>query len=227
MTTPAANDGQTAGSLSALVADARTLVAEAWSFDRARLLRQVVLLLLNGIVGGVSLLLLIPIVNSIASPESSFTLPLLGQVRLSSLPLPLLLAAFILLTVGSALLSRASSINATALQQIIVDTLRHRAFAAILRARWEFVLGKRRSDIIEVVTTGATRSGFAFYQLLQLTVTLILFVATAIVALIVSPVVAGISPVGVVILGVAQGPLCCRRIDSAGATANAIGRCRR
>ncbi len=187
-----------------LLGDARTLVAAAWRLDRRLFSLQVVLLLANGFVGGVSLLLLIPIVNSIADPSSRLTVPGLGEVNLSGVPLWALLAAFVALAVASAGITRTSTINSTALQQRIVDDLRQEAFEAILQARWTFVLGRRRSDIIEVVTTGASRSGQAFYQLLQFAITAIIFVVTAVVALLVSPLVAGIALIGVILLGLAQ-----------------------
>lgn len=188
-----------------LTTDASTLIGVAWRLNRRRFILQIIFLLSNGIVGGVSLLLLIPIVNSIANPDSKMSVPLFGDVQLSSVPLVALLAAFVGLTAVSALITRTSAVNSTALQQTIVDDLRQEAFEAILAAKWTFVLQRRKSDIIEVVTSGAARSGMAFYQLLQLSVTAVLFVVTAIVALVVSPLVAGIAIVGVVLVGVAQG----------------------
>ncbi len=187
-----------------LVSDARILVGVAWHLNRRRLILQVIFLLTNGVVGGVSLLLLVPIVNSIANPESSLNVPLFGEVNLASVPLAVLLAVFVLLSVVSALITRASSINSTALQQTIVDDLRQEAFEAILAAKWTFVLGRRKSDIIEVVTSGASRSGMAFFQLLQLSVSVVLFVVTSIVALIVSPLVGAVALVGVILVAVAQ-----------------------
>lgn len=187
-----------------LVSDARILIGVAWRLNRRRLILQVIFLLTNGVVGGVSLLLLVPIVNSIANPESSMTVPLVGQVNLASVPLAALLAAFVGLTSVSALISRASSINSTALQQTIIDDLRQDAFEAILAAKWTFVLGRRKSDIIEVVTTGASRSGLAFYQLLQLSVSTVIFSVTSVVALIVSPLVGAVALVGVILVALAQ-----------------------
>lgn len=187
-----------------LVADARTLIAVAWRLRPGRFLGQLVLLLTNGVIGGVSLLLLIPIVNSIANPASSVSVPLLGDITLSSVPLAVLLAFFVALTAVAALITRTATVNATSLQQTIVDELRQEAFAAILGARWTFVLARRKSDIIEIVTTGAIRSGMAFQQLMQLSVTAVLFVATAAVALLVSPAVSGVALLGVLIVGVAQ-----------------------
>ncbi len=187
-----------------LTADARTLVAVAWRLNRRRSILQVLLLIVTGLLGGVSLLLLIPIVNSVANPASKLSVPVLGDISLGAVPLWLLLAAFVLLTAGSALLTRSSAINSSALQQTIVDDLRQEAFEAILQARWVFVLQHRRSDITEVVTMGAARAGQAFYQLMQFSVTAVLFVVTAIVALLVSPAVAAVALVGVLILGFAQ-----------------------
>lgn len=188
-----------------LKSDVMLLLKLAWGFNRRRVVTQSVLLLLSGLVGGVSLLLLIPIVNSVAQSDATITLPLVGEVQLASVPLAALLASFVALTLVSAIITRTSAVNSTALQQSIVDDLRQNAFEAILAARWEFVLKRRQSDIIELVTVGAARSGIAFNQLLQMSVTVVLFLATAVVAVVVSPLVASISLVGVFVLGLAQG----------------------
>ncbi|MFI0433350.1 MAG: ABC transporter ATP-binding protein, partial [Candidatus Nanopelagicales bacterium] len=189
---------------SSLAADLRILVGTAWRLSPRNLIVQVALLLVAGIVGGASLLLLIPIVNSLASPNSRISLPGLGDVDVTGLPLWVLLAVFVGFTALSALVQRASSINAVAQQQVIVDQLREQAFAAILRARWTFVLSRRRSDIIEVVTVGASRAGLAYQQLLRLSVSVVIFASTTVVALIVSPQVTAIALVGMAVLGLAQ-----------------------
>lgn len=106
------------------------------------------------------MLLLIPIVNSLAAPGQPVELPGNLAYDSSGTPLPLLLAAVVGLTAFQALITRSSSVNALMLNQAVVDQLRTSAFDAILGARWTFVLQQRRSDIIMVVTTGATRSGW-------------------------------------------------------------------
>lgn len=188
-----------------LVGDARDLIAAAWRLDRKRFLLQLLLLIVSGLVGGASLLLLVPIVNSVANPTSTINVPLLGTVGLTSLPLWLLLAIFVLLVVFQAGLSRTSTLNSAVLQQRLVDNLRQQAFEAILAARWSFVLSLRRSDIVQVVTIGAMRSGMAFQQLMSAAVAFILSIATAIVALIVSPAVAALSITAVIIVAIIQG----------------------
>ena len=188
-----------------MLRDLRSLVRVAWQLNPRRLLRQLVLMLITGVVGGVSLLLLVPIVNSLAQAEGAVTIPGFGAVALGQWPLPALLAAFVALTAITALVTRTAAINATALQQVIVDRMRQEAFEAILAARWSFVLRRRRSDIIEVVTTGASRCGMAFQQLLSVAVTIVIALATAAVALWVAPVVAALAIVAVIGLGLALG----------------------
>ena len=184
--------------------DAFTLVKAAWRLNPRRLVVQVTLLLLSGVVGGIGLLLLIPIVNAVANPDSTVHIPVLGSVSLGHYPLWSLLLAFVLLAVVQAVVMRSSTINTARMQQEIVDSLRQQAFDAVLAARWSFILQRRRSDIIEVVTLGATRSGLAFQQLLQGSVSLVLALATAVVAIIVAPTVALLAIVGVVLVGALQ-----------------------
>lgn len=184
--------------------DARLLVAAGWRLDPGRFMLQLVLLVVTGVVGGASLLLLVPIVNSVADSGAGFEVPLIGSVRLGAMPLWGLLLAFVVLVGMQALLTRSSVINSSLLQQRLVDSLRQQAFEAILAARWSFVLSLRRSDIVQVVTIGAVRSGVAFQQLMSGAVSLVLALATALVALLVAPGVAAMAIVAVIVAGIVQ-----------------------
>ena len=192
------------GTPSDLRTDAVVLVRSAWRLDRRRFVGQIVYIALNGLIGGVNLLLLVPIVNVVAGRSATADLPLLGPTDLAAVPLPALLGAFLVLAVASALLQRASSINAAAFQPRLVDELRTQAFEAILAARWVFVLRRRRSDVLAVVTAGANRCGAAFQQLVRGAVTVVLAVSTAIVSLVVAPAVTAVALVGIVGLGLIQ-----------------------
>ena len=162
---------------------------------------QVILLLISGLTGSVGLLLLIPIVDTIAHPEARVQVPIVGSISLAVFPLWSLLLAFVCLIGLQATVQRLSTVNAARIQQEIIDSLRQRAFNAVLASRWEFILSRRRSDIIEVVTVGAMRSGVAFQQMSQAAVALVLGIATAVVAIVVSPVIATLSILGVVLAG--------------------------
>ncbi len=150
---------------------------------------QVVLLLATGLTGGVSMLLLVPVVNSVAASSSGtvIDLPIISAVPLAGVPLPALLAAVVALVAGQALLVRWSAVNAVLLQQRLVDRLRGDALDAILHARWSFILTARRSDVAEIATSGSNRAGAAFTAILQGSVAAVIAVATAIVSGIVAP----------------------------------------
>ena len=180
------------------------LVSTAWGLDRRRVVLQMVLLVLAGLLSGVGLVLLVPIVNTVADTANTIQLPVVGSWDVGSLPLWSLLLMFVVVVGIQALVTRSSAVNSVRLQQEIVDRLRHGAFAAILSARWSFVLGMRRSDIVQVVTEGAGRSGMAVSQLISASVALVLATATAIVAFFVAPGVAAIAILAVVMLALAQ-----------------------
>lgn len=192
------------GQPGSLISDAGALTRLAWRIDRPRFVAQVIFLGLGGVVGGFSLVLLIPIVNSVAGQSSSATLPIVGEVSLAGIPLWVLLLSFVAIATVQALIQRAGSISAAAFQPKIVDELRQQAFAAVMAASWTFVLTQRRSDIIAIISTGASRCGLAFQQLLTASVNVVLFIATAVVALVVSPPVAAVALLGVGALFVLQ-----------------------
>lgn len=187
--------------MSDLVSDARMLIAAAWRLDRRRVSLQLALMLVTGVTGGVSLLLLVPVINALASPGGEIALPLIGSVSLSALPLPLLLGIVVAVVAAQALLTRAAAINAVRVRQQVVDRMRQDAFDAVLTARWSFVLNRRSSDIIEIVTSGATRCGMAYEQLMRFGITAVIAVATAAVAVVISPLVAGLAVAAVVVVG--------------------------
>lgn len=201
---PASERDPSTGSTPSLLADVRTLVAAAWSLDRTRVVTQMTLLVVSGFIGGASVALLVPIVNSVAGPTNAIALPVIGTVGTGSVPLWVLLVAFVALAALLAGVQRTSAVNSARLQQQVVDRLRHDAFAAVLDARWSFVVGMRRSDITEVVTVGASRSGLAVNQLVLASVSAVLAVTTAVIAVLVDPLVALIAVVGVAVMAVAQ-----------------------
>ena len=189
------------GLFASLRLDARALIGTAFRLSPRRFIGQVALLTVNGFMGSIGLLLLIPIVDTVAHPGQRIQVPILGSISLASFPLWSMLGVFVGLIGIQAFTQRTGAVNAARIQQEIIDSLRHRAFTAVLEARWEFILSKRRSDIIEVVTLGAMRSGLAFQQLTQAGVALVIGVSTAIVAVVISPVIATLAILGVVLAG--------------------------
>jgi len=172
-----------------LWADAASLLRSAWAIEPRLMVLQLVLLAATGVTGGVSMLMLVPVVNSVASTSggSGMSLPVLDSLDLTAVPLAVLLAAVVALVTAQALLVRWSSVNAVLLQQRLVDRLRRDALDAILAANWAFVLQARRSDVTEIATSGAARAGSAFTAILQGSVAAVIAFATAVVSGIVAP----------------------------------------
>ncbi len=192
------------GSPADLRSDAATLIRAAWRIDRTRFVGQIAYVGLTGLIGGFNLLLLVPIVNAVAGTDAGTALPLVGRADLASVPLVVLLGAFVVLSVCTALLQRGSAINASTFQPLLVDELRTQAFEAILAARWTFVLQRRRSDVLAIVTMGATRCGMAFQQLIRGAVSVVLALSTTVVSLVVAPAVTAIALVGMLGLALLQ-----------------------
>lgn len=186
-----------------MIHDASLLLRAAWRHSRGKVSLQAALLLATGLLGGASLVLLIPIVNSIADSGTTVSPLVVGGLSIGPAPLWLLLLAFVVVVSVQAGVAYASAVTTTTTQQRLVDHLREEAFAAVLAARWTFILRQRRSDIVAVVSLGAARAGMAYNQMLQAAVAAVLAVVTAVVALIVSPVIAAIAIVGVLVLALA------------------------
>ena len=187
-----------------MIRDAGLLLGSSWRLSRGRLVLQVVLLVATGLIGGASLLLLVPIVNSVADSSVSVTLPVVGDLSLGDVPLPALLAGFVLLIAIQAGIAQASAVTTTRVQQALIDDLRQEAFAAVLAARWPFVLSRRRSDVISTITVGAVRAGMAYNQMLQVAVAAVLAVVSAVIALALSPALGVIAIAGVAVIAIVQ-----------------------
>jgi ATP-binding cassette, subfamily C, bacterial len=192
------------GSPKNLLSDASALLRAAWRINKSRFAMQVFFLIVAGVIGGFNLLLLVPIVNSIASQNDALQIPIFGAFDAGRFPLWLLLAAFVLLAVIQALIARAAAINSARFQPEVVDELRQQAFDAILDAEWPFVLTRRRSDMINIVTIGASRCGNAFMLIMQGSVSLILAIATFIVSVLIAPLLTLIAMAAVAVLGLLQ-----------------------
>lgn len=192
------------GSPKNLVADATTLLRAAWRVNPRRFGLQLFFLIVTGVIGGFNLLLLVPIVNSVAGEGASISIPLFGAFSAADYPLWLLLTVFVVIAAVQALISRAAAINSARFQPEMVDELRQQTFDAILDAEWQFVLTRRRSDMINIVTTGASRCGLAFQQLMQGAVNLMLAIATFAVSLLIAPMLTLVALGAVGVLSIVQ-----------------------
>jgi len=192
------------------------VVRTAWRHDRSRLVSQVVLTALSGLLSGVGLLLLVPIVQAVGDDGGSLDVPVVSSWDLTDWGLRPLLALFVAAVAVQAIVSVATAVNSSRLQQGVVDEMRRVAFAAVLRARWDHVTTLRKSDVIQVVTSGSARAGQAVAQVMTVGVAVVVGIATAVVTIMVSPGVGSLGVLAVMVAGLLQS-LGIRRVRGLGA----------
>lgn len=165
------------------------------SIAPGRTAAQTLATLLLGFTEGVSLLLLVPVVSALGPSGSvdAQELPVLGTLGFGSVSLEAALGVLVVVVILRACIARWADVNGTALRLTVVDRLRRDCLDAILRARWEFVLGRRRTDVVETITVSANRVGVAVDQTVNLTVGIVVTVATAVVALLISATISAVA----------------------------------
>jgi ATP-binding cassette subfamily C protein len=142
--------------------------------------RVVVALLLAaalGVTEGVGFLLLIPMLTAVGVETSSGSIGvfasavarLLSALHLTPTLATALLAYASIITL-QATLSRWQVITVLSVEHQFVAELRKRLYAAIARARWQYLAKVRASSIAQVITHETERVGYATYQALQLIV---------------------------------------------------------
>lgn len=123
------------------------------------------------------------------------------------LTLPLLLGAFLVLVGVRSLAAWQRELQLTALRLGFVDGLRKRVYSATARAAWPFLVRRRSSDLLHLLTHEVNRAGQGATHLIQAFVHAVFAVAQGAVAVAIAP------PVAFAMLGVggvlvaAAGPL--------------------
>lgn len=132
-----------------------------------------------GLVEGIGILLLIPMlsISGIANMNEKAS-PLSGALGfLSDFPatlgLPLVLGIYIVLVVGQAVLQSNITIRNAKIQIRFINHLRLETYRGLLQANWSFFVKKRKSDLINSLTTELGRVSAGTNLFLQLLTSLI------------------------------------------------------
>ncbi len=146
---------------------------------RGRHFRQsacaVALMILAGLLNGIGILLLIPMLRILGLPGSSENAP--GPLFWASpvweglsIPwrLPVVLILFVLLSGVHAILLRWQTIVGARLQENVVCSLRNELYRAIHQASWLFFIGRRNSDFTHALTENLRRVSTGTIQGLRL-----------------------------------------------------------
>jgi ATP-binding cassette, subfamily C, bacterial len=120
---------------------------------------------------GISLALLAPLIGMLgaAQPSGSISRSLADTLTAFGLPLslPLLIAVFVALVAGRAVIVRVRDVALAALHLDFVDALRTRLFDAIANARWSVIAKERRSILVKSLTGDIEHLGQGVRSLLQ------------------------------------------------------------
>jgi ABC-type multidrug transport system fused ATPase/permease subunit len=150
-----------------------------YAFSGKKLIINVLGMVLISLIEGTGILLLLPMISisGIANINSGVS-PISGILKfLQDFPqtvgLPLILCMYVLLAIGQNLLQRSLTIRDTFIQQRFLRHLRLETYSALLQSNWNFFAKKRKSDLINLITSELTRVGFGTNLVLQLLASLI------------------------------------------------------
>ncbi|RKD23187.1 multidrug ABC transporter [Ammoniphilus oxalaticus] len=130
-------------------------------------------MVLISLLEGIGLLVLLPLLQAIGVLDSqshvSFLAPLYQYTESypQLMSLPAILAYYVLLVVGQALLQRRQSLLNARIQQSYAKELRIKTYRALLQAKYSLFLRKRKSDISNFLTLEISRVTAGVSLLLQ------------------------------------------------------------
>lgn len=112
------------------------------------------------------------------------------------LNLPIVLAIYVMILGGQALLQRSQSVMNAKILQEFVRSLRMNTYEGLMQAKWEFFLRKRKSDFNHIMTNELGRVSFGTSLFLQMVTAMIFTIIQLGLAFLLSPVLT------VVVLGI-------------------------
>ncbi|PEB52125.1 multidrug ABC transporter [Bacillus pseudomycoides] len=131
-------------------------------------------MVLISLLEGIGIILLIPMISmsGIVNIEGGNSLSAPVFEILKDFPeitsLPLILGIYILLVISQSLLQRNITLRDAKTQQDFTRKLRLETYSLILQAKWSFFLEKRKTDLINALTTELARVSYGINLILQL-----------------------------------------------------------
>ncbi len=109
------------------------------------------------------------------------------------LTLPVVLGMFLTLAAVRAALGRQRDVLLAGISFGFVERVRKRIYAAVARAKWEFLLDRRQSDVQHVLTSGMYGIERSAYEMLHLSAAAVLVLVQTALAGLISPAVCGLA----------------------------------
>ncbi|PPA69223.1 ABC transporter ATP-binding protein [Jeotgalibacillus proteolyticus] len=146
-----------------------------------------------GLLEGVAVLLLIPLIGltGIIDFDSS-SIPLAGIFSFMDdvpvhISLPVILSVFVILAITQNLLYQKITIRNTIIQQGFLRHLRNKTYNGILHSKWHFFINKRKSDLVNILTSEVVRASSGTQSVLQFMSSLITTMIQIVLALLLAP----------------------------------------
>ena len=178
----------------AIFAEAGKLARALIVYAPRKSVLALLLLLAAGVTEAFGLLMIIPLLHVVgfaARPgEESPVAEAVARAADAAgveLTLPAVLAVFLILAAVRSAVAWLRAVLLAGMRLGFTDRLRERLYAAVAEAKWEFLLGRRRSDVQHVLTGDVNRIGQGAFLLLQLAVTALLALAQIVLAVLISP----------------------------------------
>lgn len=150
------------------------------SFAGKTLYLNLIGMVLISLFEGAGVFLLIPLISltgivNVSFEEDSplYSVNQIFQGIPEHIGLPIVLVIYILLMIAQSLFQRNQMILNGKIQQGFIRNLREETYKAVIQANWEFFLKKRKSDIINSMTTELTRVAGGTHMFLQFITSLI------------------------------------------------------
>lgn len=165
-------------------------VLKLYNFVRAKLILNLFLIVILGLLEGASIMMLVPLLTfaGISSNQPAGFGHLVEEyLNISGIALPLVLMVYIGINAGQAWLQSYESILNSSIRESFATYLYTNLYRTITYARWSFFLKSKRSDIIHIITTEMPRVITGAYQLLQMIATAMIAVIHVGIAFILAP----------------------------------------
>lgn len=136
---------------------------------RRKMISLILLMTVTSLTEGLGVLALVPVLGKLTGTSNDQLPRFVGRILDAFSPetaLPLLLSLMVLVTAGRTLLVRAQTLSSSRLVLQLIDTLRAKAFAGVIRADWRWLAQTRSSDHSNLIVTNIAYVGSGFQQLL-------------------------------------------------------------
>lgn len=104
-----------------------------------------------------------------------------------TLSLAIILGIYVLLIIGQSIFQRKQMMQNVKIQQGFTRYLREETYKALLQSNWGFFLNKKKSDIINLMTTELARVSGGTYMFLQFLTSLVFTLIQVVIAFLLSP----------------------------------------